>query len=98
MLNNKRKNLDFKKETLNNLLEPYSGFSIEMRGRQDLTVRGCKKIEKYTPTLITLSTKCGYFNIAGCGLGCFSYSRNDIGISGKIRCMFFSEKLSGGQK
>ncbi len=80
------------------VINTFSGFGAEIRGRNEVTVRGCRRIEVYRDTLISLKIDTGYINICGRSLTCFSYSGTDMGISGKIRSVFFSDSpVKGGR-
>ena len=80
------------------LIAPNGGLSVEMKGRSNVTVRGCRKIAVYKPTLISLALFDGFINICGKELTCFAYSGRDITVTGKIKCIFFSEKAPEGGK
>jgi sporulation protein YqfC len=68
------------------------GCYFELRGRNDIMVRGCRKILKYTPTNIILQMKSSAFSICGDRLVCMSYYVGAVGIKGRIDRMEFLEE------
>jgi sporulation protein YqfC len=61
-----------------------SGMSLEMRGRNELLLCGCREILCYSPERIKL-TQCGYcISIDGRRLTMTSYSDSRISIRGEI--------------
>ncbi len=71
------------------------GCMIEMRGRNTLTVGGCRRILSYGEEEITLETKEGVLSVTGRGLTCISYFATDIGIEGEIDGLrFLGEDLA----
>ncbi len=97
-MQNKKLNSREMPTILKNMDLPTGELSVEIRKNREVNIRGCLKIEKYTPKLITVSIKSGFLNVTGNDLSCFSYSGRNIGISGKIRCVFFSDCICGGRK
>lgn len=95
-IKSERKRQNKQLSAIESLIQPYGGLSAEMKGRKEITVRGCRKIELYKPTLITISVPGGYLNVSGKELTCFAYSGKDIGISGCLRCIFFSDSVPKG--
>lgn len=70
--------------------------SAEITGNRCIHVRGCRRISLYTPSKISLELTRGFLNICGSGLTCTAYSGRSMGIEGAIKCVFFSDTLSGG--
>lgn len=68
----------------------------ELKGRNEIVIRGCRRIDKYTPQKITLKIKCGSINVCGNDLTCFAFSEADVGIQGEIKCIFFTGKYPKG--
>ena len=64
---------------------------IEIRGRGEVTVRGCGKILVYTPEEIRLCLHDGYVSVVGSRLVCTSYYVGAVGIEGKIHGISFEE-------
>lgn len=61
-----------------------SGMSLEMRGRNELLLCGCREIICYSPERITLM-QCGYLvSIDGRRLTMSSYSDSRINVCGEI--------------
>jgi len=70
-----------------------TAFSLDMSDHSNITVRGCRKIACYSPVLISLALDNGYINICGKSLLCSLYSGRTVGVCGKIKCVFFSDKM-----
>ncbi len=70
--------------------------SAEITGKRCIHVSGCRRIALYTSSKISLELSRGYLNICGRGLTCTAYSGRSMGIEGEIKCVFFSDTLSGG--
>ena len=70
--------------------------SAEILGNRSIHVTGCRRIALYTPNKISLELSRGYLNICGKGLTCTAYSGRSMGIEGDLKCVFFSDMLSGG--
>lgn len=72
--------------------------AAELKGRDEIVIHGCRRICRYTPQHISLSIKCGRINVCGSDLDCYSFSPSDVGIRGRIKCVFFTEeKRNGGR-
>ena len=59
-------------------------FYLEMRGKHNLSVMGCRGISKYSTEQIGLYLCCGEILVVGNGLTCDSYTNNAVIISGNI--------------
>lgn len=70
--------------------------SVEMMGNRSVHVTGCRRIALYTSSKISLELSKGYLNVCGKGLTCTAYSGRSMGIEGELKCVFFSDTLSGG--
>lgn len=70
----------------------------EIKGRNEIVIRGCKRICEYTPQIISLKIMGGTINVCGKDLTCFSFSQSNIGIQGKIKCIFFADDSKKGGK
>ena len=68
------------------------GWMIEMRGRHEITVRGCGKILEYTPERIRLSLPHCILNVLGCRLCCIAYHADAVSVEGVIRQIMFEEE------
>ncbi len=64
---------------------------IELRGRYQLFITGCRKIIKYSPTLMILAVKGDKLSVGGERLVCTSYHGGTIAIEGKIISVIFGE-------
>ena len=67
------------------------GVRIDLRGRNQLIVYGCKKILDYSPTEIRLAVCKWVLWVKGEGLSCNSYLSGAVGIDGKIDAIAFEE-------
>ena len=56
------------------------GMRAELRGRNLLTVQGCRRILTYTPTCIRLQMKDTVLAVRGRRLGCTSYLAGAVGV------------------
>lgn len=88
----KKRKIRHERETLPELLSRLadipadltSGMSLEMRGRNELVLCGCREILCYAPERITL-IQCGYcISIEGRRLTMSSYSDGRISIRGEV--------------
>lgn len=59
-------------------------FRLEMHGRRELYIQGCRRIIKYSESKIVLSAKVFDVCICGEGLFCSSYHCSGVEISGFI--------------
>ena len=64
---------------------------VEIRGREELCVKGCGRILVYTPELIRVALRGGSLVIEGKRLCCTSYRAGEIGIGGQICRVSFEE-------
>lgn len=67
------------------------GMRIELRGRNLLTVFGCRRILTYTTTCIRLEMKDTVLAVYGQRLGCTSYLAGAVGMDGRIDRLCFEE-------
>lgn len=72
------------------------GMRIELRGRNLLTVFGCRRILTYTPTCIRLEMKNVVLAVHGQRLGCTSYLAGAVGMDGQIDQLCFEENRGEG--
>ena len=72
-----------------------SDFYMEMRGRKNLTVGGCRGISEYSGEKIRLILWHGDLSVKGNGLLCDSYTNGAVVISGNITCIEFTEDENG---
>ena len=68
------------------------GWMIEMRGRHEITVRGCGKILAYMPEQIHLSLPHCVLSVRGCRLCCIAYHADAVSVEGVIRQIAFEEE------
>lgn len=89
-------NNDKKKEERRTLLECISAMGdiggdslagdlyLEMRGRNSLLIKGCRRILAYSPECIKLKVKKDTLTINGKRLACTSYHSGSVGVEGAI--------------
>ncbi len=80
-----------------------SGGLIELRGRCEMTVGGCRKIEKYSDKEIILRLSDCSAAIRGKKLSCVAYFADTVGINGYINSVMFTNtedyhSVSEGEK
>lgn len=73
-----------------------NGLRAELRGREALTVHGCRAIAGYEPTLIRLRLHDGELIVRGQRLVCTSYLAGAVGINGHIDSIGFSDAPEDG--
>lgn len=71
------------------------GFSAFLSGAGEVTVRGCRKILRYEPEIISLSVGKQELSVHGAGLVCTAYSAETVTVTGNIAALTLS---SGGKK
>lgn len=67
------------------------GIRLDMRGRNTLTVHGCRKILDFTPHEIKLSLGSSVLTVCGQRLICTSYLAGAVGIEGCICSICFED-------
>ncbi len=67
------------------------GSTLELRGRNSMTVRGGGRILEYTPESIRLELGEGELSVRGARLICTSYRAGAVGIEGRIDGISFEE-------
>ena len=60
------------------------GCFVELRGRNSITVRGCKRIVKYSTEVIVLKMKSDCMEITGKRLVCLTYTSGGVLIEGIV--------------
>lgn len=65
------------------------GSYVEIRGRGNLLIRGCRRILKYSSEEIIIATCRDVFSVRGASLTCISYLAGAIGIEGRIDSVEF---------
>ncbi|PWM34844.1 MAG: hypothetical protein DBX65_06610 [Oscillospiraceae bacterium] len=71
------------------------GMRAELRGRNLLTVQGCRRILTYTPTCIRLQMKDTVLAVRGRRLGCTSYLAGAVGVDGLVESLSFEDGGEG---
>ena len=65
------------------------GCFIELRGRNQLVVRGCRRIVVYTPTKIILKLKRELLEVCGKRLSCITYLAGAVTVEGLVDSVAF---------
>ena len=73
----------------------HGGCYVEMRGRNRVTVRGCKKIVRYSTEDIILKMKCDFLEIHGKRLCCLTYFSGAVVIEGIVDSIAFIKTFDG---
>ena len=73
----------------------HGGCFIEIRGRNSITVRGCRKIVRYSTEVIVLKMKCELIEIRGKRLTCLTYLSGAVAVEGLIDSLCFIKTHNG---
>ncbi len=65
---------------------------VELRGKNQLFITGCRRILKYSSEHMMLSVKGDILNVSGERLICTSYCAGTVTIDGSIRSVYFGEE------
>ena len=65
------------------------GVTLELRGRNYLLISGCKRIEKYSPTLMVMRVGKDLLTVGGEELICSSYHGGTVTVEGLINTIGF---------
>jgi sporulation protein YqfC len=65
------------------------GLRLDMRGRNTLTVHGCRRILDVSPCEVRLALKASTLTVQGCRLICTAYLAGAVGIEGRISAISF---------
>lgn len=68
------------------------GMRIEIRGRNSVTVHGCRKIVEYRPDRVRLQMKSCHLLVRGCRLICVSYLAGAVELEGQIDGVCFENE------
>lgn len=68
------------------------GLSLEMRGRNRLLIRGCRRILTYAPEEMQFQMKGCVLTVSGKCLICHSFLSGAVGIEGKIHSISFGDR------
>ena len=68
------------------------GLSVELRGRNKLLIRGCRRILQYTPEDMSFQMKGCVLRINGKRLVCHSFLSGAVGIEGMIQGICFVDQ------
>lgn len=67
------------------------GFLLVLSGREELTVRGCKRILSYAPDCITLSLHQARLVVRGEDLYCSAFGGGSVTLGGRVEGLCLEE-------
>ncbi len=73
-----------------------SGPFIELKGRREVCVQGCRRVLLCTPDLVQLALREGSISVWGQSLCCVAYFAGAVSVRGVICTVSFDEK--GGER
>ncbi len=68
-----------------------SGPFIELHGRREVCVQGCRKILLCEPDAVRLALREGILSVRGRGLSCTAYFAGAVSVRGVICAVFFED-------
>ena len=68
------------------------GLRVDLRGRNSLTVHGCRKILDFSPCEIRLEMEDTILIVCGCRLICTAYLADAVGVDGYVCSLTFADK------
>ncbi len=74
------------------------GCFIEIRGRNSVTVRGCRRIIRYTPDIVILKMHKDTLEVTGKRLTCITYLAGAVAVEGIVDSVGFVKRLEGGDE
>ncbi len=70
------------------------GLRLDLRGRRNLTVHGCRRILSVSPTAVCLALPAETLTVCGEGLICTAYLAGAVGVEGRIDTLCFKSLVS----
>ena len=67
------------------------GLRLDLRGRNSLTVHGCRRILDFSPCEVKLAVETATLTVTGCRLICTAYLAGAVGIEGYICSVSFAD-------
>lgn len=67
------------------------GLRLDLRGRNSLTVHGCRRILDFSPREVKLAVENATLTVTGCRLICTAYLAGAVGIEGYICSVSFAD-------
>ena len=67
------------------------GLRLDLRGRNSLTVHGCRRILDFSPCEVRLAVENATLTVTGCRLICTAYLAGAVGIEGCICSIRFCD-------
>lgn len=74
------------------------GCFIEIRGRNGVTVRGCRRIIRYTPESVILKMRKETLEVKGKRLTCITYLAGAVAVEGIVDSVGFLKRTEGGDE
>ena len=68
------------------------GLRVDLRGRNSLTVHGCRKILDFSACEIKLELEDAILTVCGCRLICTAYLADAVGVDGYVCSLTFTDK------
>jgi sporulation protein YqfC len=68
------------------------GLRVDLRGRNNLTVHGCRRILDFSPCEIKLEMEDAILTVCGCRLICTAYLADAVGVDGYVCSLTFADK------
>lgn len=68
------------------------GLRVDLRGRNSLTVHGCRRILDFSPCEIKLELEDAILTVCGCRLICTAYLSDAVGVDGYVCSLTFADK------
>ena len=75
--------------------ELVSGCYVEIRGRESVRIRGCRRIVSYSPVKVVLKLKSELLCVCGKRLSCLTYFAGAISVEGIIDSVSFLRECEG---
>lgn len=66
------------------------GLTLELRGRGELYIMGCRRIVYYSTERISLALRDSILTVEGRRLSCITYFNSQVGICGRVDSILFS--------
>lgn len=73
------------------------GLTLELRGRGELYITGCRRIVYYSTERISLALRDAVLTVEGRRLSCITYFNSQVGICGRIEGILFSKPETRGE-
>lgn len=68
------------------------GLRVDLRGRNSLTVHGCRRILDFSACEVKLELEDAILTVCGCRLICTAYLADAVGVDGYVCSLSFTDK------